>query len=36
MRAFGWTIALITGGYSAYVLLRSLPDIGRYIKLNNM
>jgi hypothetical protein len=36
MRTFGWTVALITGGYTAYVLLKSLPDIGRYIKLSTM
>jgi hypothetical protein len=36
MRAFGWTVALIAGGYTAFVLLKSLPDIGRYIKLSQM
>jgi hypothetical protein len=36
MRAFGWTVALVTGGYAAFILLKSLPDIGRYIKLSTM
>jgi len=36
MRTFGWTIAVITGGYTAYLLLKSLPDIARYVKLSSM
>lgn len=36
MRTFGWAVALITGGYAAYVLLKSVPDIGRYIKLSSL
>lgn len=36
MRAFGWTVAAIVGGYTAYVVLKSIPDIGRYIKLSTM
>lgn len=36
MRSFGWAVALITGGYAAYVVLKSIPDIGRYIKLSSM
>ncbi|GEM_PF-6451199 len=36
MRAFGWAVAVITGGYAAYILLKSIPDIGRYVKLSAM
>lgn len=36
MRVFGWTVAVVAGGYTAYVLLKSLPDMGRYIKLSTM
>jgi len=36
MRVFGWTVAVIVGGYSAFVLLKSIPDIGRYIRLSSM
>jgi hypothetical protein len=36
MRAFGWAVALITGGYAAYVVLKSIPDIGRYARLSSM
>ena len=36
MRAFGWTVALLTGGYTAYVLIKSIPDMARYIKLSTM
>jgi hypothetical protein len=36
MRTFGWAVALVTGGYAAYLLVRSIPDIGRYIRLSSM
>jgi hypothetical protein len=36
MKTFGWTIALIAGGYTALLVLKSIPDIGRYIKLSSM
>jgi hypothetical protein len=36
MRTFGWTVALVTGGYAAFVLLKSIPDIARYVKLSSM
>lgn len=36
MRIFGWTVAIVVGGYSAYVLLKSVPDLIRYVKLSSM
>jgi hypothetical protein len=36
MRAFGWTVAAVVGGYSAYLLLKSIPDIRRYVRLSTM
>jgi hypothetical protein len=36
MRIFGWTVAIVVGGYSAYVFLKSVPDIIRYAKLSSM
>ena len=36
MRTFGWAVAMIAGGYAAYVLLKSIPDIGRYVRLSSM
>jgi hypothetical protein len=36
MRALGWTVAVVAGGYAAFVLLKSIPDIARYIKLSSM
>jgi hypothetical protein len=28
-------MAVLMGGYSAYLLVRSVPDIIRYVKLNS-
>ena len=36
MRTFGWTVAIVVGGYSTYVFLKSIPDIVRYVKLSAM
>ena len=36
MRVFGWVVAVIAGGCTAFVLLRSIPDIGRYVRLSTM
>ncbi len=36
MRIFGWTVAIVVGGYSAYVFIKSLPDIVRYAKISTM
>lgn len=36
MRVFGWTVALVVGGYTAYVVLKSIPDMARYVKLSAM
>ncbi len=35
MRSFGWAMALLIGGYTAYLVVRSVPDIIRYVKLSN-
>ena len=36
MRAFGWTVALVVGGYASYVFIKSVPDLVRYIKLSSI
>jgi hypothetical protein len=36
MRIFGWTVAIVVGGYSTYVFLRSVPDLFRYVKLSSL
>ena len=36
MRTFGWAVAVIVGGYTAFVVVRSIPDIVRYAKLSTM
>jgi hypothetical protein len=36
MRTFGWTIAIVVGGYSTYVFVRSIPDFVRYVRLASM
>jgi hypothetical protein len=36
MRALGWTVTVVVGGYTAYLLLKSIPDLVRYAKLSSM
>jgi hypothetical protein len=36
MRTFGWTVAIVVGGYASYVLLKSIPDMVRYVKMSMM
>jgi hypothetical protein len=36
MRIFGWTVAIVVGGYSTYVFLKSVRDLIRYAKLSSM
>jgi hypothetical protein len=36
MRKFGWAVAVVVGGYSAYVFIKSIPDMVRYVKLASM
>jgi hypothetical protein len=36
MRVFGWTVALVVGGYTAYLVLKSIPDIVRYVKISSL
>ena len=36
MRTFGWAVALVTADHAAYLLVRSIPDIGRYVRLSSM
>jgi hypothetical protein len=36
MRAFGWTVTIVVGGYAAYIFVRSIPDLVRYAKLASM
>jgi len=36
MRAFGWAVTIVVGGYATYVFLKSMPDLVRYAKLASM
>ena len=36
MRAFGWTVAIVVGGYAGYLFLRSIPDMVRYAKISSL
>lgn len=36
MRAFGWVMAIVIGGYASYVFVKSIPDMVRYAKLSSM
>jgi hypothetical protein len=36
MRAFGWAVTVVVGGYATFLLIKSLPDIYRYMKLQAM
>lgn len=36
MRAFGWAVAVVVGGYATIVLLKSVPDVVRYVRLSTM
>lgn len=36
MRTFGWTVAIVVGGYTTYLMLKSIPDFVRYAKLSAM
>lgn len=36
MRTFGWTVALVAGGWATYMFLKSIPDMVRYAKLSSM
>lgn len=36
MRFLGWAVALGFGGYAAYMTIKSLPELVRYIKIETM
>ena len=36
MRTFGWTVAIVVGSYATYLIVKSIPDMVRYAKLNSM
>jgi hypothetical protein len=36
MRAFGWAVTILVGGYATYVFIKSIPDMVRYAKLSSM
>jgi hypothetical protein len=36
MRTFGWAIAVVVGGYATLMLLKSIPDMVRYVKISTM
>jgi hypothetical protein len=36
MRIFGWAVAIVVGGYTAYVFIKSVPDMVRYAKISTM
>jgi len=35
MRTFGWAVAIVVGGYSTYLFVKSIPDLVRYAKLSS-
>jgi hypothetical protein len=35
MRAFGWAVALVVGGYASYLFVKSIPDMMRYAQLSS-
>jgi len=36
MRIFGWVVAVVVGGYATVMILKSVPDVVRYVKLSTM
>lgn len=36
MRALGWIVAVVVGSFATYVLIKSVPDIQRFTRLNRM
>jgi hypothetical protein len=36
MRTFGLAIAVVMGGYATYMLLKSIPDVVRYVRISTM
>jgi hypothetical protein len=36
MRIFGWTVAIVVGGYATYLFWKSIPDMVRYAKLSSL
>jgi hypothetical protein len=36
MKSFGWVMFVLIGGYSSYLLIKSIPDIVRYVKLSSL
>ena len=36
MRTFGWAVAIVVGGYAAFVFVKSIPDVVRYAKISTM
>jgi hypothetical protein len=36
MRAFGWAVAIVVGGYATLMVVKSVPDLVRYVKLSTM
>ena len=36
MRIFGWTVALVAGGFTAYLFVKSIPDMVRYARLSSL
>jgi hypothetical protein len=36
MRTFGWAVTIVVGGYATFMLLKSIPDMVRYVKISTM
>jgi hypothetical protein len=36
MRTFGWVVTVVVGGYATFLVLKSIPDIKRYIQMSAM
>jgi hypothetical protein len=36
MRNLGWAVTVVIGGYAAFMMLKSIPDMVRYVKISTM
>jgi hypothetical protein len=36
MRAFGWAVTIVVGGFAGYLFVKSIPDMVRYVKLASL
>jgi hypothetical protein len=34
MRKVGWAFTIVVGGYATYLVVKSIPDMVRYVKIS--